>query len=370
MPAPRRRTFTRIELLWVLVVLALTPGGCAHTRHGAVGRPASQEAQSAAASPALPAITPEPQVQRLLDRLVHTPPRDPEFQQIVSDVRGAAGTPEGLTHLLRQAAYYGAHTPAHREDYYYDNDTYGPRNVLFTVRNALGIPWERVVAELVPTLSGRDDRLAEFCLEMAFGGGTPLDELDLKDRVVPILLDAVAERADSPDWAVAQLLYWRAPSSAVLGLADRARGLPAARREAIYDAVAQVVRVTGQPASLAGGPIIADHPRFPGGNHKIVYTPRDRSRRSAAAAVAQLDELSRFEQWWVKLYVAEMMRRYDRKPDLRDRKIVARLRKDPNPVIAKAAAVPFRDGTTRQGRMWWWPFEVEDGSEVKYLWRP
>jgi hypothetical protein len=73
----------------------------------------------------------------------------------------------------------------------------------------------------------------------------------------------------------------------------------------------------------------------------------------------------------VRLYVAEMMRRYDRNPDLRDAKIVDRLRKDRNPVIARAAEVPFHHGMSAAERMRWWPFPVkEDESELKYLWRP
>lgn len=49
-----------------------------------------------------------------------------------------------------------------------------------------------------------------------------------------------------------------------------------------------------------------------------------------ALAIEQLGKLARFEQWWVRLYAAQMLARY---PQLRQDAIVERLTKDPDPLV-------------------------------------
>jgi hypothetical protein len=56
------------------------------------------------------------------------------------------------------------------------------------------------------------------------------------------------------------------------------------------------------------------------------------------AAKAELDKLSQVDQWWVKRYVLEIMRR---EKELRDEKVLERLRKDANPLVADVAKSPW-----------------------------
>ena len=54
-------------------------------------------------------------------------------------------------------------------------------------------------------------------------------------------------------------------------------------------------------------------------------------------AIAELDKLSQFDDWAVKLYVAEMVRHHE---DFRDAKIMERLKADKNALVSKAVDVP------------------------------
>ena len=56
------------------------------------------------------------------------------------------------------------------------------------------------------------------------------------------------------------------------------------------------------------------------------------------AAKAQLEKIAQVDHWWAKRYVLEMMRR---EKELRDEKILERLRKDANPLVSEAAKEPF-----------------------------
>ena len=318
-------------------------------------------------------ISPDDELQNLIHRLVHTPRYDANFYTVAGLIRAFArsgfGPGDRDRHIILQAALYGAHTPAPREQHFTD-DIPNPKGVLFLIQDILPVPHARVAATLLPFLRTRDDRLRRFIFEVVIQGGTPYDEQDGSDPIVRVLLDSVGSQVEAPDWGVVQLLYWKAPSIAVVGLADRTAAVEPSGASNIRKSVGMVTAVTGQPAALAGGPVVIHDPASPGRGNKLVLTPRDRSRQAVAAAIECLDELSRFDEWWVKLYVAEMMRRYHRNPDLRDSAIVSRLRRDRNPIVRKAADVPFHHGKTRQERMWWWPFEVAEDDELKYLWRP
>lgn len=356
--------------LATLIAVCLLLGGCA-TSPG-LGFDVAEANEPGAIAEGPEPIVPDAELQSLIDQLVRSGSLDEMgygrvITRLRANARPAGGANDSEDHVIRQAALYAAHARRITQEEHI-NDVPDGRMAVIYVRKVLEIPESRIVSVLAPYLRSKDGRLQEFVCESVLEVGTTYNECDLSDPIVPGLAEFVSRDMDAPPLDAAQILYWRAPSAAVLEFVERSLQDQPAKRQEIRDAVAAVVRVTGEPESLAGGRIKVDDPLVPGGILSI--KPQDRSRKARAEAIESLRDLSHFDEWWVKLYVAEMVRRYYRKPDLRDAKIVERLRKDANPVVAKAADVPFHHGT-RAERLWWLPFPVKDDpSDLKYLWRP
>lgn len=349
--------------------ICLLLGGCAAAPGRGLKLAAANERSAVAEQ--RNAVVPDAELQTLIDRLVYSSPDDLKRSRLVARIRDIARSPGARhgaeKHVIEQAALYAAHARRITDEEHI-NDVPDGRMAVHYVRRLMDVTEPRVAEALAPHLSSDDRRLREFIFESVLRGGTPTFEETLSNPISIGLAQVVSRDLQAPPWDAAQVLYWKAPSAAVMEFANRLPEAAPRKRQTIRDAVAAVVNATAQPESYAGGPVVAEDPKSP--SDMVVFTPRARDRESIRAAIDQLDRLSRFDEWWVKLYVAEMMRRYDRKPDLRDGDIVARLRKDKNPVIAKAADVPFHHGKTANERVWWWPFMLEDERGLKHLWRP
>lgn len=61
----------------------------------------------------------------------------------------------------------------------------------------------------------------------------------------------------------------------------------------------------------------------------------DRFRKALPEANAELSKLAKHDEWWVRLYVAHIMRRH---PEFRQEDTIKNLAKDSNPIVAKAAS--------------------------------
>lgn len=89
--------------------------------------------------------------------------------------------------------------------------------------------------------------------------------------------------------------------------------------------------------------------------HKIEYAAwflrRGQDPEGATAvALTQLDQMSRSEQWWIRAYAAEMLRRYE---VFRTEAIVTRLQGDNVPFVASLVDEPFYLGIGEQEFLRW-----------------
>ncbi len=68
-------------------------------------------------------------------------------------------------------------------------------------------------------------------------------------------------------------------------------------------------------------------------------------KEDRAKAMKSIDELSKNDMWWVRLYVAEMLWRHD---SLRTKEILNRLREDTDPYVKQAASREGAPGMTKE----------------------
>jgi len=295
-------------------------------------------------------IEPDPQIQALIDHYIRTPAWTPEsFQQLLalrqvqlrrSDVvpppdRNAPPAPparEGETVLILQAAYYAKRAPSFREEPNPGEEDVLVRDALTTIAHELHIPEVRVVAALLPYIETSDARLRAFIREDVLGDGQhSAFEKDQNDPKVAALfyLTFHSRMQKSQPWAVAQICFWKAPTASLMLYVSREGRLQNRdKMKAILWAQHTVEDVLWK--------------------QKLHFDkPGD-----LQSAIDELDKLSQFEEWWVKLYVAEMLRRHE---ELKDAKILERLRSDKNPLVAKAVDVPYREEEKKEDRGWFWP---------------
>jgi hypothetical protein len=286
-------------------------------------------------APAPDTIKADPEVQALLDRYATTPRWTPEFfQQLIAlnelrkekekEPRRRPGSPPGppvlkeQRNLICQAAYYFAQRNGpvieQPNGLIQNNSTGGQFKQLM---DELKIGEYRVMAALLPYIDTSDQKLRSFILTQVLeGDGQNITgEKDDKDPVVKGMLDYWAYnvflgKLETP-WTLVQILYWKAPSAAVHHLAKPSPE----NRTKLYPSVLVVEEALWKKS------------------HGALKPP------DVKAAIDELDKLSKFDDWAVKLYVAEMLRRYDQ---FRDEKIIERLRADKLPLVAKAIDVPFR----------------------------
>ena len=295
----------------------------------------------AAAGVRVPAAAPPPvqsdvRIQSLIDGLLRSPARDLNYYQKVIALReiarGRHAPPGGEREVILQAALYSAHgerppkaKPGEVED---DGGAFDATYALQRVTQEVDIRTRTVVHTLLPYyLHGDDERLRGFIREHVLYGESLTDELPQNDELVDALTMYVGERKKNPPWGVVQLLYWKAPSAALLGLHAFYNKGDARKHDSLVWTEHLVKDVAWKKATGFIRP------------------------GELEEAVAQLDKLSRYEEWWVKLYVAEMLRRH---PYFRDKQVLARLRADDNALVAKAADVPFHFGKTEDERRLWW----------------
>jgi hypothetical protein len=271
-------------------------------------------------------IEPDVRIQSLIDGIARASRRDLNYYEKVIALREAArarvGVPDGRRDVILQAAYYSAHgerpatpKPGQAE---VDGEEFDAREALNQVTRELGIANSITIRTVLPYyLHGEDRRLREFIKGYVLRGESPTHELPENNELVFALSSYVGERKKDPPWGAVQLLYWKAPSAALMKMHGFYNTGDNEKHRALVWAEHRVRDVVWKKATG-------------------FIKPGERDD-----AVAELSKLSQYDEWWVKLYVAEMLRRH---PFLRDPRILDRLRNDPNALVAKAADVPFHHG--------------------------
>lgn len=144
------------------------------------------------------------------------------------------------------------------------------------------------------------------------------DPLDPLNQHLVMLISK--DKAD-PDWELVHMFYERAPETAVdqLFRSTREGEVPPTETESRQMSWALHV--------------IADT------NWKLEH--RFDEPQDIRSALAELDRLSRSDKWYVRMYVAEMLRRHE---TYREKPLLERLRADPNEHIAKRVDLPYYQG--------------------------
>ncbi len=288
-------------------------------------------------NPRADSIEPDAEIQALIDRYIQTRAWTPEYYQHLIALRqvqlrkGVAPRPdrmarpalparEGETQLIRQAAYYAKRGPSFDEDPNPRDENILVRDALTLITQELRIPEVRVIIALLPYIETSDDRLRKFIREDVLGGdgmdsAFERDKNDAKILALFAYLSLQSRMQKSQPWPVLQIAFWKAPTASLihyvqtesrLGDRDKMDAILWAQHT-VDDVLWKQKHPLGKPGDLQ-------------------------------TAVDELDKLSRFDEWWVKLYVAEIVRRHK---ELGSPQILKRFRSDPNEFVSKAVDIPF-----------------------------
>jgi hypothetical protein len=117
----------------------------------------------------------------------------------------------------------------------------------------------------------------------------------------------IKSKKDNPPQTLIQYMYERLPGEALLTLMR------------IYMKEAEVREFIAHAEQVVDNDI-----------RKRYYGPLESRSKVDSEAIEALNKLSRNDQWWVRLYVAEII---GREPALRSPEIIDRLKKDTNPLV-------------------------------------
>ena len=254
----------------------------------------------------------------MIDRLARAPRWSAQYYEHVMALHHYIHQNRGQREreVIVQTAYYCAHgeRPRSELEAVEGFDAQGAMDLIVRER---AIPRRRVVQALLPYVDVKDEKLREIVhahvLRDLRDTGTP----ETANESAGAMLYYIRMQRGNTPWTVVRLLVERAPAVAIHGLTGM---MPAQQGEAKRRQLFWADHVVRDAI------------------WKIRYQfvkPDD-----IKAAVAELDRLSRFEEWWVRLYVAEILRRHK---EFREPAILERLRKDENRIVAQAADVRAYD---------------------------
>jgi hypothetical protein len=267
-----------------------------------------------------PCIIPDAEIQLRLQRLRELGPRQREFFDEAVLLRETARA-RGLVTVIKQAALYSSAKDNWRAGEY-KTFQYAVWMLVSGRDRASDV---LVAGALVPYLDCDDAQLRGF-VESYLATGTPGGPHDSPSHpAVRALIDYSHERGQDYTGRVVQLLYRTAPSAGLLALG----GLWSANNESEHRSLLYAEHTVADAVWREGAFL---------------------TEAELTEALTELDKLAKHEGWWVKLYVAEMLRRHEmfRRDD-----ILQRLRNDPNPLVAKAADVPYYGGMTEDEYKAW-----------------
>lgn len=259
-------------------------------------------------------IEPNAEVRTHLDGLVSAPRNSAAMHGHVASLREMLQPhrPDRLEgyDLVRQAILFAAERPG-------VND-----KALKVLRWQFELRESTLLTIALPYHDSEDKRLRTFVAKLIKAGDTPVFELDERDDLVGVLLNHVHYGQKDPPWGWVLDLYRKAPSAALRNFAGSWTEEDETRRDLIW----------------------AEH---------LVSTAvwRERHRRLQPGdldkAVAELEKLAGYKEWWVQLYVAEMQRRHE---FLRRPAIAARLEAGGNEMVVAALNEPFYGGVSKGER--------------------
>jgi len=259
-------------------------------------------------------IQPDPQAQASLARLATTKRNTLDFYRELLEIRNQSRSmKDGKKYYIGQAAFYDMSQHS--------------RTTLAHVALHLQANEYYVVHCLLPYHDSTDEKLRSFVMKRLGGAATPSDEVRSEDPIVEALTSYIREHSQAPPWELVRVLYNRAPSAALLSFAQSCLTDQHEKVRAIYWAEHTIADVAWRQAIA-------------------MLQPGDVQRGEA-----ELDKLSRYDEWWVRLYVAHMLRRHDDVFDAQP--IRKRLRADLNPLVSEAVDMPFGHGMTIRERERW-----------------
>jgi hypothetical protein len=279
-------------------------------------------------------IKPDAEIQAIIDNYRKIPRWTPEFYVQLTALQNLTkqkdfrpkvprkpGPPvvEEQRHVIQQAAYYFARSnnPPPREDPNGLVVNEGTRGQFRHLMHELGIPEYQVMAAILPYIDTPDEWMRNFIRTDVLEDYEPPNgsgEKDDRDPVIQGVLqymqsNVLARNVDMP-WSVVQILYSKAPTTS-LHYFCKSTSRDKCREAYLIEHMIQEVLWRK--------------------SHGLLTAEEMKN------AIAELDKLSQFDDWAVKLYVAEMVRHHD---EFRDSEIIERLRSDNNALVSKAVDVP------------------------------
>jgi len=250
-------------------------------------------------------IKPDPEMQAAIRRIL-TPEDETTLQMELDHLRKEDGP--HYRKLIPQLLYYSMH----------GTDREGKHDVreamaLGLIAKQLEISDGDIFAAIVPYLDTDDEALHKALLGVFSGfenasAGRPPDFSRYGG-----LISWEFRTGKEPSWGLIRYMYERNPGVALLTVT---RAAPSQERG-------------DWKAILWGEHAIADVLW----KHEHKFLPEGQVEPTAAQ---QLEKLSMSDHWWVRLYVAEIMRQYK---GFRQKKIIERLKQDEHPLVRKAVQV-------------------------------
>src|SRR2546421_1997705 len=267
-------------------------------------------------------IEPDPQLQVFVDRIARTRRFTPEYFEIVADLHKrireqGRDLQAAQKQMVLQALHYSAHTKSEVNEF---GGGFESRGALDVVVWALGLAKVNEIDVLAPYLESSDEEVRSLVLGYISNGAAQPDVPQANDGVRALLMYLTGPAAknwrNAPPATAVRILYQSAPTAAFHFYVERSfqgKNSTEKIREMYW----------------------ADHVI-----HDVIWKIQNKFLKlgETELAIVQLDRVSQVEGWWAKRYVVEMMRRHK---ELRNEKILERLRKDQNPLVSKAASEPF-----------------------------
>src|SRR5258706_4498315 len=288
---PNRKVFTLVELLVVIAIITILLAIL----------PPAVSVRAADTQATDEAIKPDAQIQSLIDNYRKTPRWTPEFYVQLTALHNLTkqkgprpklprkpGPPvlEEERHVIQQAAYYFAQSnnPPPREDPNGLVVNEGTRGHFRHLMHELSIPEYQVMAAILPYIDTPDEWLRNFIRTDVLKDYEPPNSYGEKDDRDPVIQgvlqymqsNVLARKVDMP-WSVVQILYSKAPSTSLHYFCNNAS------RDKCTEAYISEHMIQEVLWRKSHGLLTAEEMKN---------------------AIAELDKLSQFDDWAVKLYVA------------------------------------------------------------------
>ncbi|RLC40329.1 MAG: hypothetical protein DRH49_07285 [Candidatus Coatesbacteria bacterium] len=170
----------------------------------------------------------------------------------------------------------------------------------------LKISKEQIVNAILPFLRTKDEHLRKEMYNWL--GGYDYNETT-RSRDYSYYQSLIQAKKDNPPQGLIQYMYWRSPQTALITLMN------------IYlqsEEEKEIITICKD--------IIEEDIK------NRYYGPMEEKANISPEAISSLNELSRYKQWWIHLYVAEIIKQH---PEFNNPEIIERLKQDKHPLVQK-----------------------------------